>query len=238
KKNEVVVFSAEAGSSAAFSGKLLVVPMDGSHWVGIKAMAQELGRRGHRVTVVIPEVSMRMGPGKHYDTLTHPVPYGQSDIDVMVSMNGIMVRSDGPFMERMQTKFQHIKRVIDFIHVTAESLLFNDSFISYLEQQEFDAVLTDPVIPSGLLIARKLGLPTINLLRGIPCSLDMKSAGCPSPPSFVPRFFTGLSDRMNFKERLINTLVALLEPLFCRLLFWRFNNIAHKFLNEDVSVAE
>ncbi|XP_020566583.1 UDP-glucuronosyltransferase 1-1-like [Oryzias latipes] len=238
EKTEKTKVSAEPGSSAAFSGKLLVVPMDGSHWVGIKAIAQELGRRGHRVTVVIPEVSMRMGPGKHYDTLTHPVPYGQADIDVMVSMHGSMVRSDGPFMERMKTKFHHIKRVIDFIHVTAESLLFNDSFISYLEQQEFDAVLTDPVIPSGSLIARKLGLPTINLLRGIPCSLDMKAAGCPSPPSFVPRFFTGLSDRMNFKERLINTLVALLEPLFCRLLFWRFNNIAHKFLKEEVSVAE
>ena len=52
------------------------------------------------------------------------------------------------------------------------------------------------------------GLPTINLLRGIPCSMDVKSAGCPSPPSYVPRFFTGYTDRMSFKERTINTLVS------------------------------
>lgn len=51
------------------------------------------------------------------------------------------------------------------------------------------------------------GLPFVNLLRGIPCLLDMKSAGCPSPPSYVPRFFTGYTDKMTFRERTINTLV-------------------------------
>ncbi|RVE61581.1 hypothetical protein OJAV_G00172110 [Oryzias javanicus] len=237
-KAEKTKASAEHSSSAAFSGKLLVVPMDGSHWVGIKAIAQELGRRGHKVTVVIPEVSMRMGPGKHYDTLTHTVPYGQDHIDAIMSMHKDVLKTNQPFMERMQVKYNQILKIVDFIHVTAESLLLNETYISYLAQQEFDAVLTDPMVPTGALIARKLGLPIINLLRGIPCSLDMKSAGCPSPPSFVPRFFTGLSDKMNFKERVINTLVALIEPLFCRLLYWRFNNIAHQFLNEEVSVAE
>lgn len=102
--------------------------------------------------------------------------------------------------------------------------------------QDFDAVLTDPMVPTGALIARKLGessvclsasfgsfykrgylvlfgnppfsgLPFVNLLRGIPCSLDTKSAGCPSPSSYVPRFFTGYTDKMGFKERTINTLV-------------------------------
>lgn len=94
------------------------------------------------------------------------------------------------------------------------------------------------MVPTGSLIAWKLGIPTINLLRGMPCSLDAKSAGCPSPPSYVPRFFTGYTDKMNFKERVINTLVASLEPLFCRLLYWRFDQIAYQFLGEEVGVAE
>lgn len=37
--------------------------------------------------------------------------------------------------------------------------------------------------------------------------MDMKAAGCPSPPSYVPRFMTGYTDKMNFRERTINTLV-------------------------------
>ncbi|KAM4727818.1 UDP-glucuronosyltransferase 1A1-like [Anableps anableps] len=239
KVKETDTIPDKSSSSSGFLGNLLVVPMDGSHWVGIKAVAQEMGRRGHRVTVVIPELSIRMGPGKYYDTITHPVPYDKDYMDyVMSSHKEIMEKSAQPLMEKIKKRFTQIQRITSFLHTTAESLLFNTSLISHLAQQNFDAVLTDPMIPTGLMIARKLGIPTINLLRGIPCSLDMKAAGCPSPPSFVPRFFTGYTDRMNFKERVINTLVALLEPLFCRLLYWHFDQIAYEFLEEKVSVAE
>ncbi|KAM3866081.1 UDP-glucuronosyltransferase-like [Diretmus argenteus] len=228
-----------SSSPASEAGRLLVVPMDGSHWVGIKAIAQELGRRGHRVTVLIPEITMRMGPGRHYDTLTYPVPYGKAEIDALEALPAETIhRARQSFMEKISSRISHIQSITDYIHTTAESLLFNASLISYLEQQGFDAVLTDPMVPAGSLIARKLGLPTINLLRGIPCLLDMKSAACPSPPSYVPRFFTGLTDKMNFKERVFNTLVSLLEPLLCRLLYWRFDHIAYQFLGEDVGVAE
>ncbi|XP_018532973.2 UDP-glucuronosyltransferase 1A1 [Lates calcarifer] len=246
-ENKVKTVEAEAShtihrndrASSPFVGNLLVVPMDGSHWVGIKAIAEEMGRRGHRVTVVIPEVSIRMGPGKHYDTLTYPVPYDKAYIDsVMTTHKDIMQKSAQSFMEKIKKRFSQIQRITGFIHTTAESLLFNDSLISNLAQQGFDAMLTDPMVPTGSLIARKLGIPTINLLRGIPCSLDMKAAGCPSPPSYVPRFFTGYTDKMSFKGRVVNTLVAFLEPLFCRLLYWRFDQIAYQFLGEEVGVSE
>lgn len=226
-------------ASSPFSGNLLVVPMDGSHWVGIKAIAEEMGRRGHRVTVVIPEINMRMGPGEHYDTLTYPVPYDKALIDsVMATHKDIMQKSAQSFMEKISKRFSQIQKITSFIHTTAESLLFNASLISHLAQQGYDAVLTDPMVPTGSLIARKLGLPTINLLRGIPCSLDMTSAGCPSPPSYVARFFTGYTDRMSFKQRVFNTLVAALEPLLCRLLYWHFDHIAYQFLGEEVGIAE
>ncbi|KAF7222988.1 UDP-glucuronosyltransferase isoform X2 [Nothobranchius furzeri] len=231
--------SATNASPSGFLGKLLVVPMDGSHWVGVKAIAQEMGRRGHKVTVVMPEISVRMGPGKHYDTIAYPVPYDKAHMDfVMSSHKDALKKSAQPFIEKVKTRFSQMKKIVNFIHITAESLLFNASLVSHLAQQGFDAVLTDPMVPTGSLLARKLGLPTINLLRGTPCSIDMKASGCPSPPSFVPRFFTGYSDRMNFKERVINTLVAVLEPLLCRLIYWHFDHIAHEFLGEEVSVAE
>ncbi|KAM4605789.1 UDP-glucuronosyltransferase 1A1-like [Polymixia lowei] len=231
--------SASVTGSAGFFGRLLVVPMDGSHWVGIKAIAQEMGRRGHQVTVLIPEISMRMGPGKHYNTLTYPVPYGKAEIDsILATHTEIMHRSKESFVEKIRSRFSQIQNLTGFIHTTAESLLFNASVISHLTRQGFDAVLTDPLVPTGLLIARKLGLPTINLLRGIPCSLDMQSTACPSPPSYVPRFFTRFTDKMTIKERFINTLVSLMEPLLCRLLYWRFDQIAYQFLGEGVSIAE
>ncbi|XP_029003330.1 UDP-glucuronosyltransferase 1-6-like isoform X2 [Betta splendens] len=222
-------------ASPAFLGKLLVVPPDGSHWVGIKAIAEEMGRRGHKVTVVIPEISLTLGPGKHYDTVTFPVPYDKAHLDfVMCTYRTKVVE-----LTQLKAQFLHLQqKLLPLYHMTAESLLFNASLISHLEQQGFDALLTDPIIPTGTIVARKLGLPTINLLRSIPCSLDMRSAGCPSPPSYVPRFFTSYTDKMNFKQRLLNTVVSFLEPLMCQLLYWQFDNMAHQFLGDEVSTAQ
>lgn len=127
---------AKSSSSSGFSGNLLVVPMDGSHWVGIKAIAQEMGRRGHRVTVVIPEISIRMSPGKHYDTITFPVPYDQAYLDyVMSSHKDIMEKDAQPFLEKIKKRFAQIQKIVGFIHTTAESLLFNSSLIAHLAQQ-------------------------------------------------------------------------------------------------------
>uniref|UniRef100_A0A8C6WMM0 Uncharacterized protein n=1 Tax=Neogobius melanostomus TaxID=47308 RepID=A0A8C6WMM0_9GOBI len=203
-----VLFVSANVSASSFTGKLLVIPMDGSHWVGIKAIAEEMGRRGHQVTVVIPEVSVRMGPGKHYRTVTYPVPYDKAYIDSVMSSNQHMMDKDvQPFMERISRKISQFQKIIGLIHTTAESLLFNHTVISQLQQQGFDAMLTDPMVPTGSVMAHKFGLPTINLLRGIPCGLDFKS-------------------------------VAVLEPLLCRLIYWRFDQITAEFLGEDVSVAE
>lgn len=134
--DEADTIPASETSSSAFKGNLLVVPMDGSHWVGIKAIAQEMGRRGHRVTVVIPEVSMRMGPGKHYDTVFYPVPFDKAYMDsVMSTHKDILEKSTQSFIEKVNKRFSQIKRIVGFIHTTAESLLFNSSLISHLEKQ-------------------------------------------------------------------------------------------------------
>lgn len=122
--------------SPGFVGNLLVVPMDGSHWVGVKALAQEMGRRGHRVTVVIPEVSFRMGPGKHYHTVTFPVPYDKAFVEhIMESQQELLSKSNQALTEKIKKKFAQIQRIAGLLHTTAESLLFNQSLILHLAQQ-------------------------------------------------------------------------------------------------------
>ncbi|XP_038820295.1 UDP-glucuronosyltransferase 1A1-like [Salvelinus namaycush] len=227
------------GGPTGYVGRLLVVPMDGSHWVGVKAITEEMGRRGHQVTVVIPEVSMRLGPSSNCRTVSYPVPYGQETVDMLMDKHKDNLRAATlPLVERMTQRMANIQSVSSFILTTAESLLFNTTLITSLEQQGFDAVLTDPLVPTGSLIARRLGVPSVCLLRGIPCGLDLTSAACPSPPSYVPRFFTKYTHSMSFSQRVGNVLVSLVEPLLCRLLYWRFDQLANRFLGEDVGVAE
>lgn len=128
--------ASEMTSSSDFKGNLLVIPMDGSHWIDLKAVAQEMGRRGHRVTVVMPEISMQMGPGKHFDTVFFPVPYEMSHIKSLLELNkGLMQKSESSFYETVSKRFEQIGRIKTFIETTAESLLFNTSLISHLAQQ-------------------------------------------------------------------------------------------------------
>ncbi|XP_067244095.1 UDP-glucuronosyltransferase 1-6-like isoform X1 [Chanodichthys erythropterus] len=222
-----------------WTGSLLVVPMDGSHWTGVKAVAEEMGRRGHKVMVVIPEVSVLLGPGKHYTTRTFPVPYGQQQLDELQARNAeVMESKQQPLLEKISTRISNMRKFVDLQRATAESLLLNQELVDFLRKQNFDAVLTSPAVPTGAILAYNLSLPAVYMLRGLPCGLDSMATACPNPPSYVPRFFTHNSDRMSFRQRVLNVLVSILEPLLCKLIYWSTEDVASRFLQRDVSVVE
>ncbi|NXJ10558.1 UD19 glucuronosyltransferase, partial [Odontophorus gujanensis] len=64
-------------------GKLLVVPMVGSHWLSMKDVAHELAERGHEVVVLKPEESWQMGDkhGHAYTVKTYPVVTKFDELD-------------------------------------------------------------------------------------------------------------------------------------------------------------
>ncbi|XP_077059814.1 UDP-glucuronosyltransferase 1A6-like isoform X1 [Siphateles boraxobius] len=222
-----------------WTGSLLVVPMDGSHWTGVKAVAEEMGSRGHKVMVVIPEVSIQLGPGKHYATRTFPVPYGRQQLDELQARNAeVMDNKQQPLLEKISTRISNMRKFVDLLTATAESLLLNQELVDFLRKQNFDAVLTSPTVPTGAILAYNLSLPAVYMLRGLPCGLDSTATACPNPPSYVPRFFTHYSDCMSFRQRVLNVLVSILEPLLCRLIYWSTEDVASRFLQRDVSVVE
>ncbi|XP_056324440.1 UDP-glucuronosyltransferase 1-6-like isoform X2 [Danio aesculapii] len=224
---------------ANWTGSLLVIPMDGSHWTGVKALAEEMGRRGHKVTVVIPEVSVLLGPGKHYVTRTFPVPYGKQQLDELQARNAeVMESKQLPLMEKISTRITNMRKFVDLQRATAESLLLNQELVDFLRKQNFDAVLTSPAVPTGAILAYNLSLPAVYMLRGLPCGLDSVATACSNPPSYIPRFFTHNSDRMTFGQRVVNVLVSIVEPLLCRLIYWTTEDVASSFMQRDVSVAE
>uniref|UniRef100_A0A8C9WCV1 UDP-glucuronosyltransferase n=1 Tax=Scleropages formosus TaxID=113540 RepID=A0A8C9WCV1_SCLFO len=224
--------------AAGYAGSLLVVPMDGSHWTAMKVIAEEMGRRGHEVVVVIPEVSMRLGPSKHYTTKVFPVPYSKDLVDSMYDRYIKLLSRKQSFLEKVVNLLRNFANVSEFIRVTAESLLYDEETMSYLSGKKFDALLTDPLIPVGAILAEHLQIPSIYILRGIPCSLDFEVTACPAPPSFVPRFFTHHIDRMTFPQRVVNTFISLVEPFMCKVIFRSFDELATRFLQRDVTVAE
>nr|XP_055041115.1 UDP-glucuronosyltransferase 1A1-like [Misgurnus anguillicaudatus] len=228
-----------AAGTNNWTGKLLVVPLDGSHWTGLKAVAEEMGRRGHTVIVVMPEISMRMGPGKHYITKMFPVPYSRDFFNKMMAESSHHVTtSEDSLLMSVVSKVNQMKKMFEFVASTAESLLKNQELIDFLREQKFDAVLTDPVLPIGPILAYNLSVPVVNMLRGMPCGLDPRVISCPSPPSYVPRFHTRNIDRMTFGQRVVNMLVTMLEVPLCKIVYGLFEEIQSNFIQRDVSLME
>ncbi|NXO74655.1 UD19 glucuronosyltransferase, partial [Phainopepla nitens] len=62
-------------------GKLLVVPMVGSHWLSMKEAVEKLSERGHEVVVLMPEVSWHMETTQAYTVLTYPVTQTLEELD-------------------------------------------------------------------------------------------------------------------------------------------------------------
>ncbi|NXR16340.1 UD11 glucuronosyltransferase, partial [Semnornis frantzii] len=63
----------------AAGGKLLVVPVDGSHWLSMREVLDKLSQKGHEVVVVAPEISLHIKPTKNLIMKMYPVPFTQEE---------------------------------------------------------------------------------------------------------------------------------------------------------------
>ncbi|NWZ98327.1 UD15 glucuronosyltransferase, partial [Nesospiza acunhae] len=60
--------------SPAAAGRLLVIPMEGSHWLSMKKVLMELSKRGHQIVVIAPDNKILIDSSDVYELKTYPVP--------------------------------------------------------------------------------------------------------------------------------------------------------------------
>uniref|UniRef100_UPI003D9EE4EF UDP-glucuronosyltransferase 1-6 precursor n=1 Tax=Danio rerio TaxID=7955 RepID=UPI003D9EE4EF len=226
--------------ATAEAGKILVVPSDGSHWTGMKPLVEELGRRGNQVVVVIPEASLSMGPSQHTTTLSYPVPYTKAQIKEIVkagvtTLISTYVSTD---LARFQSFINRMNSLSNIIIRSAEGFLSNKDLIKKLQDYNFDVILTDPFETVGVIAAEYLSVPAIYIQTSHPCNVDTLASQCPSPPSYVPHILTHFSDRMNLWQRSVNFVRTLIQPMACRRMFTRADEIASRVLQRKTSIME
>eukprot|EP00061_Rhincodon_typus_P012418 g38139.t1 len=224
--------------SPADGGKLLVIPVDGSHWLSIKLIVEEIHGRGHQVVIVKPENSLLIKTPLHYTTISFPVSYSKAEVDELYVSLIQMAFYDGTFYQKLSQTLQHVDKIRQYFLRICEDLLFNTRLLEELAKEHFDALLTDPFSPCGAIVAEYLSLPTVNLLRGLPCGLDNSATQCPRPLSYVPRIFTGNTDRMTFLQRTLNVLANFAESLLCHFIYSPFEELAQRFLQRDVTLVQ
>ncbi|XP_010711521.1 UDP-glucuronosyltransferase 1-1-like isoform X3 [Meleagris gallopavo] len=224
--------------SLAAGGKLLVVPVDGSHWLSMREVLDGLRQKGHEIVVVAPEVSVHIKPTNNFIMKMYSVPFTQEEMDGSFREFSKEAFAEGSFLERLATIHQRVQRMSAIYLSTCEHLLYNKELIRYLEESEFDALFTDPFLPCGQILAEHLSIPSVFLLQHIPCGLDIDATQCPNPPSYIPRIFSGNSDHMNFLQRVKNIFFDIPHSLLCHLLFQPYTKLASEFLQQDVTVLD
>ncbi|NWV77016.1 UD11 glucuronosyltransferase, partial [Dasyornis broadbenti] len=232
----VVVLLSLLGVAAA--GKLLVVPVDGSHWLSMREVLDVLRQRGHEVVVVAPEVSLHIKPSPNLMMKMYSVSYTEEEMEKDFKGFFHVAFEEGSFFERFFKVFESIKRVHNIEVSSCEYLLQNKELIRYLEESKFDAVLSDPFVPCGAILAEHLSLPSVYFLRGVPCGLDFEATQCPRPPSYVPRVFTDNTDRMSFLQRVQNLLFDIPDLFLCDFVFESYSKLASEFLQREVTVLD
>ncbi|NWR95737.1 UD11 glucuronosyltransferase, partial [Furnarius figulus] len=224
--------------AVAAGGKLLVVPVDGSHWLSMREVLAMLRDRGHDVVVVAPEVTLHIKPSKDFVMKMYPVPYTYEEMEKEFKAFLQIAFEEGSFLSRFLKVYGAMKRISALGVSSCEHLLKNHELIKYLEDSKFDALLTDPVVPCGPILAEHLSLPSVYFLRGIPCGLDLEATQCPSPPSYVPRGFTQLTDHMTFFQRVRNLLYDFPNVVLCDFAFEPFSKLASEFLHREVTMLD
>lgn len=228
-------------SSFHFSsgGKILVVPVDGSHWLSMQPVLQQLKQNGHETVVVAPEISTHIKPSDDLYTMkTYPVPFTEEELKERFRDSIYGMFEEVPFLVRFVRTYNRLQNTTTLFFSTCTSLLYNRELMKYLEQSKFDVLLTDPLLPCGQIVAEYLHIPSVFLVLAIPCGLDSEALQCPSPPSYVPRRFTRNTDQMTFAERVKNLLFRMSESFLCNSVYSPYSKLAAEVLQKDLTVSE
>ncbi|KAF7216118.1 UDP-glucuronosyltransferase [Nothobranchius furzeri] len=219
-------------------GKVLVMPVDGSHWLSMKILVKELSRRGHEVTVLVPESRLLIQGSDSYKTKIYQVPYTQAELDSQFESLRERLFDTPPHFTDF---FVNVDRLVAFTSVQAlgcKALLNNEPLISQLRVEGFEMVLTDPFLPCGSILAKIFSVPAVYFLRGLPCGLDTQASQCPSPASYVPVSFSGNTNNMTFLQRVTNIMMSYVESYLCGIMYKHFDDLTSMQFGNGMTYKE
>ncbi|XP_041795995.1 UDP-glucuronosyltransferase 2B17-like [Chelmon rostratus] len=221
-------------------GKILVVPLEGSHWVNMDVMIKALHSRGHSVDVVRTDKSWYIqDDSPHYKTITVPVAeaFNQDFVKVILERIIAIERGESTALSfaslqvEMFTAMYNVHRIM----CRMATIMFNDKdLMSSLKESKYDLVLTDPAWGVGIMLAHALELPLVYNVRWI-TSGEGHLAIAPSPLSYIPMTTSGFSDKMTFMQRVKNFIFATILQVQDRFLISpQYQAVCDKFFGPEI----
>ncbi|KAJ7985977.1 hypothetical protein DPEC_G00346050 [Dallia pectoralis] len=196
-------------TSVVRGGKVLVFPQDGSHWINMKVIIEELHSRGHSVSVVRPSDSWYIkGTSLHYKSITVDVPGGADEefFRSFVSRQIQIQREGKSAWTRLSLDMELKDRFSEMHRKVCEMVIhmFGDKeLMESIRETQYDLVLTDPANGGGVMLAHYLKVPLVFNVRWTVHG-EAHFAIAPSPLSYVPFPIAELTDEMGFSQRVRN----------------------------------
>ncbi|TRY91576.1 hypothetical protein DNTS_029146 [Danionella cerebrum] len=222
------------------SGKVLVFPVDGSHWVNMNILVEALHAKGHNVTVIRMSDSWYIKEfSPHYTSVTVNCPGGFDEefFDTFAYRLMTIVREGSTLgrlkleVEMWQSTFEMTKTESDMI----KHMMENQQLMQSFKDAKYDLLLTDPLLFGGILLGHYLKLPIVYNVRWVMYS-EGHFAIAPSPVSYVPFMMMELSDRMSFLQRVKNLVMYMVAETQAALLFApHYNALCEQFIGPGVS---
>ncbi|XP_001916485.3 UDP-glucuronosyltransferase 2C1 isoform X1 [Equus caballus] len=226
------------------TGKVLVWPMDFSHWINLKVILEELHLRGHEITILVPSPSLLMDHTKipfNVEILQLPV----TKETLLEELNTVLYVAAFELpklswwdmqvkLTEMSNRFSRTaKRVCD-------SAITNKELLSRLQAAKFDICISDPLSFCGELLAELLDIPFVYSFRfSFGNFIERLCAGLPTSSSYVPGSTSGLTDNMTFVQRLRNWFLYVMSGvIYSYFLLPEWNEYYSKVLGKPTTVCE
>ncbi|XP_060895002.1 UDP-glucuronosyltransferase 2C1-like [Labrus mixtus] len=231
-------------SHSVTGGKVLLFPVDGSHWINMKVLVEELHSRGHEITMLRPSDSWYIKTESPYYksiNLNSSAGFDEKQFGSFVTTMVQMRRDGASVWARLSLEYELVEW---FYQMFKQSVLMtrdifeNDKLMKSLRGAKYDLVLTDPFFGAGVLLSHCLGLPLVLNARW-----TVQGEGhftiAPSPLSYVPVPGSELTDKMTFTQRIKNFMFY----VFTCLQIWYVTDpnyipFVHRYFGKDVHYME
>ncbi|XP_031197876.1 UDP-glucuronosyltransferase 2B17 isoform X3 [Mastomys coucha] len=139
---------------SAKCGKVLVWPVDFSHWMNIKIILDELVQKDHEVTVLRPSSSIfldpKNSPGLKFETF--PTSFSNDELDKFFArfvdtwtyeIPRDTCLSYSPLLQNLMDKYS------DYCLILCKETVSNKQLMTKLQESKFDVLLSDAIGPCG-----------------------------------------------------------------------------------------
>uniref|UniRef100_A0A1Q3FQK2 Putative udp-glucoronosyl and udp-glucosyl transferase n=1 Tax=Culex tarsalis TaxID=7177 RepID=A0A1Q3FQK2_CULTA len=171
-----------------------------SHVIVQEALAKELARRGHQVTMVSP----------------YPAKPLENYRQIVVPLDSYWKATMAKFMEDQSKMalFKNMPKMNEIMLDAANNTINHPEVQRIIQEEPFDLFITGLMSDFVLGVAYQLGVPSVVVCPNAAMEMVNSMVGNPAPLATVPNPMVGVTNAMTFTNRLKNLLGKVIESGF------------------------